>query len=97
MRYKLTKIAKEEGALSAVSVGHTTVGDDLFLFDYRTGNIKPIQNVTEVIPDWQVVVSRGIFHTHNTSLIKEVRIVDNSTIQFDTQTSTYGLSQEEDE
>ena len=95
MKYTLTKLKLNDGKYSLVCAGHSTTGDTLTLFDYRTGEVVPIESVQEVIPDKQVLLTGGMGRQyHNTSMIKSVEKVGENTIRFETQTSVYELTQE---
>ena len=95
MKYTLTKLKLNAGKDSMVCAGHSTTGDNLALFDYRTAHkATTIESVLEVIPDKQVLLTRGVFGYHSTSMIKSVEKIDENTIRFETKTSVYELTQE---
>jgi len=91
--YKLSKLYLNDGAYSAVGVGHSMTGSHLAIF--LAGTDEGVQTITDVhyiVVGKQVVLSEGM-HWLTTSPVKKINAVSETTIIFDTQTSTYKLEE----
>lgn len=94
--YKLTKLQIEDGKDSMLPTGYETAGDTLSIFKYDVDDsMKELENLTDLEEGCQVYLSRGVFHYHNTSKIKEIIEVSKDEAIFRTQTSLYQLTKEE--
>ena len=90
--YKLKKLNIEEGKTSLLPEGYVTRGHSLKLLDYETNAIGGIENITDILVGWQVLLE-GLGDYHRTSKIKEIVSKDKDSVIFKTQTSTYKLTQ----
>jgi len=93
--YTLRKLEIEEGKDSLVSIGYTTIGETLNLFDAFTDNQKVVNSLDEVVIGWQILLYSRSFGYHRTSKIKEIVSREPKKITFKTQTSLYELLKED--
>jgi len=91
--FTLRKLELHAGKDSLIPSGYATTGDTLILFKYDDPSAKrAITSTDEVEEGYQILVTLASRY-HNTSKIAKVISKEPKRVVFETQTSTYELTE----